>query len=88
MPAAVCDEDEQSRSKGSSLSKDLHTVHKYVFSSYLNILLLCVPLGFSSAFWEWGPVPTFTLVRSAGSEGGGGGGGREGCGQKRKLMIL
>ncbi len=32
-----------------------------IFSSYFNLLLLCVPLGWASAWLHWGAVATFTL---------------------------
>ena len=28
-------------------------------SSYFNVLLVCVPLGWAAIFFRWGPVPIF-----------------------------
>lgn len=32
-----------------------------VFSSYINLMLLCAPLGWASAYFKWGAVATFSL---------------------------
>lgn len=40
---------------------DLAAVMDIVLGSPLNLLLLCVPLGFLSAAYGWGPVWTFFL---------------------------
>jgi hypothetical protein len=37
-------------------------VLKLFISSYLNILLLAVPLGWAAHFANWGAIPVFVLV--------------------------
>ncbi|KAG2439186.1 hypothetical protein HXX76_004550 [Chlamydomonas incerta] len=55
-------------SRGSILSvapkwfvRDYMAMKEIVFSSYFNLMLICVPLGWASAYLQWGAVPTFTL---------------------------
>ena len=43
------------------VTKDLAAVRSIVMGSWINLLLLAVPLAFASGVYEWGAVPTFTL---------------------------
>ena len=43
------------------VAKDLAAVRSIVMGSWINLLLLAVPLAFASGVYEWGAVPTFTL---------------------------
>ena len=45
--------------------RDFLAVREIVFSSWFNLLLVCVPLGWASAYLKWGSVTTFTLVGRA-----------------------
>ncbi|KXZ52875.1 hypothetical protein GPECTOR_8g256 [Gonium pectorale] len=41
--------------------RDYLALKEIIFSSYFNILLVCVPIGYASALLDWGAVTTFTL---------------------------
>ena len=43
--------------------KDFIAIHGIITGSWVNVLLLFVPLGIMSGLLDWGPVQTFTLVR-------------------------
>ncbi len=45
--------------------RDLLAVKHMITSSWLNVLLICAPLGVASDLLGWGAVPTFVLVRAA-----------------------
>mmetsp|Transcript_13623 Transcript_13623/g.33485 ORF Transcript_13623/g.33485 Transcript_13623/m.33485 type:complete len:447 (-) Transcript_13623:93-1433(-) len=42
-------------------ARDLAALSSILLSSWVNLLLVCVPLGLTSALRGWGPVPTFFL---------------------------
>ncbi|GLI64419.1 hypothetical protein VaNZ11_007630 [Volvox africanus] len=41
--------------------RDYLATKEIILSSWFNLLLICVPLGWASAFLGWGSIPTFTL---------------------------
>lgn len=49
--------------------KDFLSVKEIVCSSYINLLLVCIPLGFASGLLKWGAVLTFSLVSGLGPRG-------------------
>lgn len=42
--------------------RDYLATKEIILSSWFNLLLVFVPLGWASAYFGWGPVPTFSLV--------------------------
>jgi Ca2+:H+ antiporter len=41
--------------------RDATAIRDMLGSSYLNLLLLCIPLGFAAWALDWGAVPVFLL---------------------------
>ena len=46
-----------------SLTGDTKAVWGLLTSSWLNLLLLSVPLGYAAHFLNWSPIARFSLVR-------------------------
>jgi hypothetical protein len=55
--------------------KDLLALYTILTGNFVNLLLVCVPLGIASFMYDWGAVPTFVLV-SPSCQGGRGRGTR------------
>mmetsp|Transcript_26232 Transcript_26232/g.57287 ORF Transcript_26232/g.57287 Transcript_26232/m.57287 type:complete len:452 (-) Transcript_26232:128-1483(-) len=49
------------RVKRRKLQKDFAALYSMLTASWINLLLLVVPLGIASGVLDWGPVPIFTL---------------------------
>ena len=45
---------------------DLRAISGLIFSSWMNVFLVSIPLGFCAYFLNWGAVPIFVLVSHTG----------------------
>jgi hypothetical protein len=58
-----------------------------LLSSWLNLLMIAMPLGIASYVCGWGDVPTFVLVSARAGAAGREGGGRA-LGQRRQPRVV